>query len=143
MVDTAFEFFNSFTDKVNIVEIGNTYDIEINGIEVGSYYDKTIKGVNYICGTGLALPRMQEALKLGYANIPIKKQKIGTINKIEEECREYIDALKQNNPIMSLVELSDLLGAINEYSNKFNLSLYDLLEMSMVTKRAFNEGTRF
>jgi hypothetical protein len=44
---------------------------------------------------------------------------------------------------MELVELSDLIGAINGYIEKrFNLNVSDLFVMSIATKRAFEDGTR-
>ncbi len=55
---------------------------------------------------------------------------------------EYLDAIKQGNPLMALIELSDLLGAINCYANKYNLDLDELIEMSKTTQRAFKEGRR-
>ena len=43
---------------------------------------------------------------------------------------------------MLLVELSDLLGAIEGYCEKHNMKLEDLIKMKEATKRAFNDGTR-
>lgn len=43
---------------------------------------------------------------------------------------------------MLLVELSDLLGAIEGYCSKHNITLNDLLRMKEATKGAFSDGTR-
>jgi hypothetical protein len=67
----------------------------------------------------------------------------GEASKIREEFCEFEDALEQNNPVMALVELSDMLGAIAEYTyRKHNITLMQLLEMSNATQRAFADGTR-
>lgn len=142
MVDIAAEFFRKYSDKVKLIETNEGFDLEINKIEVGSYYQKNIEGIKYICGTGVALPRFQEALKLGYSNSPIKKEQNGTVGKLKEEFEEYIDAVKQGNILMALVELSDLLGAIDSYANRYNMDLDKLIKMSKTTQRAFKEGKR-
>lgn len=43
---------------------------------------------------------------------------------------------------MVLAELSDLLGAIESYVSKYNISLEDLFIMKDATKRAFQSGRR-
>jgi hypothetical protein len=75
----------------------------------------------------------------------IPKGQYGELSKIREEVEEAIDAEKQNNPIMVLVELSDIIGAIDgyivkKYDGKINLA--DLIVMSMATSRAFRSGER-
>lgn len=72
----------------------------------------------------------------------IPKGEIGEFSKIREEFLEAADSLEQNNPLMVLIELSDLIGAIELYSNKYNLSLDDLIKMKNATKRAFESGRR-
>ena len=52
---------------------------------------------------------------------------------------------KQGNKLMMLIELSDLIGAVEwyldqQYNGKINLN--DLQIMSKVTKRAFKSGYR-
>ena len=54
----------------------------------------------------------------GYHTTEIPKGKLGEFSKIEEEFFEAKDALEQENPIMVLLELSDMLGAIEEYCKK-------------------------
>lgn len=80
----------------------------------------------------------------GYHSKVIKKGIIGEPSKIVEELEEFIDALDQKATIMSLIELSDLYGAIECYLEKYhpNLSMDDLKKMSELTKRAFKNGKR-
>lgn len=60
----------------------------------------------------------------------IKKGVYGEFSKVLEEVEEAQDALKQNNQLMYLIELSDILGAIEGIANKHNLSLNDLKTFS-------------
>lgn len=62
----AFKFFQSITNgNLEIINLANnTYDINLNNIEIGSYGFRTINGVDYIYGTGLALPRFSVADKI-------------------------------------------------------------------------------
>lgn len=66
----------------------------------------------------------------------------GEPSKIQEEFLEFKDAIEQNNKIMALVELADLIGAIEGYVNKSGITLDDLVAMKDATKRAFEDGTR-
>ena len=79
---------------------------------------------------------------MGYHNKEIPRGKFGEFSKIKEEFLEAEDAFEQDNKVMMLVELSDLLGAIEGYCSKHNITLNDLLRMKEATKRAFNDGTR-
>ena len=85
-----------------------------------------------------------EKFKPGYHLEPIAKGVLGEISKIEEELAELKDAVKQNSKVMALVELSDLVGAIQLYLGKHHpdTSLEDLLIMSAITSRAFKNGAR-
>lgn len=81
----------------------------------------------------------------GYHLTEITKGELGKLSKIREELNELEDAELQNNRIMMLVELSDLVGSIEEYlerqfSGQFELA--DLIQMSKATKRAFESGER-
>lgn len=80
----------------------------------------------------------------GYHLRHIEKGELGEVSKILEEANELLDAHEQGVKIMALVELSDLLGAINAYLTKHHpgTDLKDLQEMSAVTARAFRSGTR-
>lgn len=78
----------------------------------------------------------------GYHKSNIMKGSFGEVTKITEEYLEFIDAVEQESKVMQLVELSDLLGAIEEYLKKYNLTMDDLAVFSDITKRAFKSGER-
>ena len=80
---------------------------------------------------------------MGYHNKIIPKGIFGEFSKIKEEFIELEDAFEQKDKILQICEISDLLGAIEEYSNsQFNLTLEDLITFSNKTKSAFREGCR-
>jgi hypothetical protein len=79
---------------------------------------------------------------MGYHLKEIKRGVFGEFSKIREECEELEDAVAQDNPVLQLVELSDMLGAIEAYVARFNLTLDDLSKMKEATKRAFQSGHR-
>lgn len=80
---------------------------------------------------------------MGYHKKQIRKGIVGQSSKIMEEYEEWLDAREQMNPVMELVELSDLLGAIDLYTLKmYNVSLNELLKMTRATQEAFTEGER-
>ena len=78
----------------------------------------------------------------GYHKREIKKGQYGQASKIIEEYEEFRDSLEQNNPLMALMELSDMLGAIEAYIKQYNLSLDDLMAMTRITQSVFKEGHR-
>jgi hypothetical protein len=84
------------------------------------------------------------SLNMTYHLTKIEKGQLGDFSKIKEEFLECEDAFKQENPIMLLVELSDLLGAIEHFLTKHHdsITMKDLLEMTKATNRAFNSGHR-
>lgn len=71
--------------------------------------------------------------KPGYHINEIKKGTVGEVSKIVEEIYEYEDAVLQGVKIMALVELSDLIGAIElhweKYKNEEIDSVYVELEL--------------
>lgn len=81
---------------------------------------------------------------MGYHLKEIAKGKLGELSKIEEELREAEDAEDQDCKVMVLVELSDMLGAIEAYLEKHfpDFRLEDLKKMSDITRRAFRTGAR-
>ena len=79
---------------------------------------------------------------MGYHKDIIPKGKLGEFSKIEEEFLELKDAYKQEHKILMLCELADLIGAIESFAGKFNMSLEDVLQMKNSTKEAFEEGKR-
>lgn len=80
----------------------------------------------------------------GYHLNPIKRGVLGELSKLREELDELQDAAEQGVKVMMLVELSDLLGAMDAYleHNFPGISIDDLRDMSFVTKRAFTNGHR-
>lgn len=79
---------------------------------------------------------------MGYHTREIAKGVLGEFSKIKEEFEELEDGVKQNVKPLIICELSDLIGAIEEYAKKFNLSLDDLIKFSNMTKSSFKEGKR-
>lgn len=92
-----------------------------------------------------SISKIHNASILGYHESKIPKGIYGQFNKIEEEFLEAKDAFNQLNSVLLLVELSDLIGAIQGYVEKrFNgcITLDDLLIMNKATQRAFASGAR-
>lgn len=83
-----------------------------------------------------------EKERSSYHKSKITNGDFGKWTKIKEEFEEFEDALQQGNNLMSLLELSDMLGAIEEYIKQFNMTLSDLMIMKDATKRAFESGDR-
>lgn len=81
---------------------------------------------------------------MGYHKKSIPKGTAGEISKIEEELEELKDAYYQNNKIMTLVELSDICGAIILFlKSKFpDITIGDVLKMSVATNSSFEDGSR-
>lgn len=80
---------------------------------------------------------------MGYHKNKIPKGIIGEFSKIREEFLEAEDAIEQDNKVMLLVELSDLIGAVELFCVKnYNISLNDLITMKNATQNAFSDGTR-
>lgn len=79
---------------------------------------------------------------MGYHLKEIPKGKLGEYSKVKEEFLEFEDACLQLNPVMALLELSDLIGAIEAVAKNYNITLDDLIRMKNATQRAFEDGTR-
>ncbi len=79
---------------------------------------------------------------MGYHKKIIKKGKLGKFSKIKEEYQELKDAHKQKDKILEICELTDLIGAIESYIEKYNLTINDLINFSNKTKKAFKENKR-
>jgi hypothetical protein len=69
IANDVMNFYSQFTDKAKIVDFDNSFDIEIGGIEVGSYGQREYKGRIIHFGTGLALPRVAQALNMIMFNV--------------------------------------------------------------------------
>jgi len=73
----------------------------------------------------------------------IPRGTFGSHSKITEEYHEFMDAVEQQSPVLQLVELSDLIGAIEAYAEgTWNITLLELIMMKNATKRAFTSGVR-
>lgn len=84
-----------------------------------------------------------EENKSGYHTKFIEKGVLGEFSKIREEFEELRDAESQECKVLAICELTDLIGAIEEYAlTQFNLSLADLKQFSDLTKKAFKSGKR-
>lgn len=86
-----------------------------------------------------------EVSQPGYHVAEIPRGEYGKISKIIEEAAELKDAMEQGQKLMCLIELSDILGAIEGYLEKEyegKVTVTDLFNMSNATKRAFESGGR-
>jgi hypothetical protein len=158
LIHIAQTFFQQYLSVkiIKTTEEHNSFDIveETTGIELGSYGIRQYKNpeleydFTWIYGTGCAEPRLSSIIRkikpIGYHQMIIPKQSIGTIGKIHEELDELTDCELTGNKIMSLMELSDLYGAIEMYlhTNFPSLEMTDLAKMSKTTKRVFKNGIR-
>jgi len=79
---------------------------------------------------------------MGYHKTKIKKGKKGEFSKIVEEFEELKDAYEQENIVLQICEFCDILGAIELYLTKYNITLSDLIKMKDLTRSAFIDGTR-
>lgn len=92
----------------------------------------------------IKLKKDNNTTEKGYHLTKIKKEKFGSSAKILEEVQELLDSENQNSKIMTLLELSDIIGAVEGYlKEKFpDFTLDDLIKMKDITKRAFISGER-
>ena len=149
MTELATSFFEKYL-PVKCVKTNIGYDIldTNSNVELGSYGIREYENIRWMYGTGCAEPRFSHVYQLhkknGYHNSIIPKYNIGDIGKIFEEVDELKDAVLTKNPIMALVELSDLIGAIEFYlkSEHPKLTLDDLIKMNKITQRSFTNGRR-
>ncbi len=148
MIEIANEFFSKYL-KTDAIKTSSGKDIisKTQGIELGSYGHNSYKGFHWIYGTGVAEPRLSSVLSLapkGYHEKDIPLSEFESADKIYEEVLEFRDSLNQGVKIMSLLELSDIMGAIEGYIEKNfpELSLDDLLKMKEATRKTFKSGMR-
>lgn len=79
---------------------------------------------------------------MGYHNTKIERGILGEYSKIREEFDELTDAVQQDCKGLIICELCDMIGAIEEYIKKYNLTIDDLKQFSDLTKRSFKDGSR-
>ena len=147
LLTDATDFYSRYV-AIKKVRTEEGVDIEFNNIELGSYGIREYKGIYWIYGTGVAEPRFSEALSTkpsGYHEKIFPKGDYGSAEKIFEEIQELKDSLNQQNKVLTLLELSDIIGAIEGYLEKEygkTMTLDDLLIMKEATGRAFKTGAR-
>lgn len=90
------------------------------------------------------MPKTKKPRKPGYHLSAIPRGEIGYSSKILEEVLELMDAEKQGSKVMALIELSDIVGAIQAYLKvqAKGFTFKDLEAMSEITRRAFENGHR-
>lgn len=146
ILNSAKDFFKKYIDFYEEDTEEGVDIVSLEGVELGSYGIRSYKNFSWVFGTGVAEPRLSYSLRNnhGYHFRDIPRGNVGEVSKIKEEIFELEDSEEQGNKIMSLTELSDLLGAIDSYlENKFSgFSIEDLNKMKNATKRAFRTGTR-
>lgn len=94
--------------------------------------------------TSTDLPPGTPLDKPGYHLVAISRGELGELSKIREELDELADAMAQGSRVMALVELSDMMGAVQAFMARHlpGTSMQDLLTFSEITKRAFENGRR-
>ncbi len=147
VIEDAEEFFKKYSKEIKRKKTDEGIDLELYDVELGSYGIRKYKKIHWVYGTGVAEPRFSEVLlkkPKGYHKMDIPKGKYGSYEKIKEELYELEDSINQNNKLMTLIELSDLIGAIEGYlkQNYNNITLEDLKIMKEATKNAFISGVR-
>jgi len=91
------------------------------------------------------IPVPCEASRNGYHVAKIPEGEFGQFSKLQEEFAELTDAVAQGNKVMALIEMADLLGAMQGYleqTYRGTVVLDDLLIMAEATNRAFRSGQR-
>ena len=86
----------------------------------------------------------EHSKKPGYHLSEIQKGEVGESSKLLEEVLELQDAERQGCKIMALIELSDLIGAVDVYVERHHpdTTFDDLVIMAKITRRAFDNGHR-
>lgn len=79
---------------------------------------------------------------MAYHKSPITRGYLGTISKVQEEVDEYKDAHAQGCKILQTCELADIYGALEFLAERHHLSMNDLKQMSDLTRKSFEDGTR-
>ena len=143
----ALELMQSLTKDKLVIERQSETQVDIvrefDNLELGSYGYRQLDNSYIVYGTGIALPRFQFCDVGAFHNTYILRHAYNTGEKIIEEALEFEDALQQSNPMLSLYELTDLLGAIDGYTQShYNLSIDDLLKFSNQVRLAKSKYPR-
>ena len=70
----------------------------------------------------------------------IQKGIYGELSKIKEELDEAYDAESQNQDLMLLIELSDIIGAVEGVSKKYGFTLEQLIAFAKLRSKVAMEG---
>jgi len=65
----------------------------------------------------------------------IQKGIYGQLSKIKEELDEAYDAESQNQDLMLLIELSDIIGAVEGVSKKYGFTLEQLMKFAKLRSK--------
>jgi len=65
-----------------------------------------------------------------FHNREIQKGIYGELSKIKEELEEAYDAEEQGQKLMLLIELSDIVGAVEGVSKKYGFTLEQLIKFA-------------
>jgi hypothetical protein len=81
---------------------------------------------------------------MGYHERDIPQGILGDRSKVIEEMTELLDSVEQDNPVMALIEMADLIGALEMHLEKYHpsITLKDLITMKDRTRKAFESGSR-
>ena len=159
-----------FSEKLEDGTFDIFYGEDKEKVELGSYgireYKRHGKSYTWAYGTGLAEPRASlclekenktikvvdsqpkkdnsERVPQGYHLNKVEKGVLGEFSKIKEEFLELEDAVVQDAKVLVLCELSDLMGSIELYLEKYhpNIKLDDIKKFANMTKNAFLRGDR-
>lgn len=72
---------------------------------------------------------------MGFHQKEIKKGVYGELSKIEEELQEAYDALEQGQDLMLLIELADMIGAIEGVSKKYGFTIEQLTKFARLRSK--------
>ena len=80
----------------------------------------------------------------GYHMRDIPRGELGELSKIREEMDELQDSVAQGARIMQLMEMSDMIGAMEAFMDRHHpgYTMDDLIKMKNITRRAFVNGKR-
>jgi len=65
----------------------------------------------------------------------IQKGIYGELSKIKEELDEAFDAESQNQDLMLLIELSDIIGAVEGVSKKYGFTIEQLIKFAKLRSK--------
>ncbi len=76
---------------------------------------------------------------MGYHIREIKKGNYGELSKIKEELEEAYDAEEQGQDVMLIIELSDIVGAVEGVALKYGFTLEQLVTFARLRSAVAKE----